>query len=111
VPIAREVLPCTASPVGKFRWDLLCLFLTKRHWIFEFFVALSFGRALRSYSPFDWLAKKPRFHEKPVERLGSFMVALPTRAYVGVSWGAVESYGMFSTGFGLVVGTESTTLQ
>jgi len=84
-PIAREVLPRTASPVGKFRWDLSSLFSTKGQWIFDFFAAWSFGRALRSYSPFDWLAKKPRFHEKPVESLGSFMVASPTRAYVGVA--------------------------
>jgi len=33
---------------------------------FQIFCALSFSRALWSYSPFDWLAKKLCFHEKLV---------------------------------------------
>jgi len=69
------------------------------HFCFKFLDAFSFGRALCSYSPFDWLAKKLHFQEKLVKSLGFSMVTLPTRAYVGGAFAAVESYGKFWYGF------------
>jgi len=61
--------------------------------------------------PFDLLWKKPRFHERPAGRAGSFMVASPTRAYVEGVLVAVEVYGKFATSFRLDGGTESVTID
>jgi len=97
----------TALLVGICRWSvsqagstsrlatLLCFFSKMLLWAFLL--------DLRCES----FTRKPRFQENAFERVGFAMVPSPTRAYVGVGNSLVEGYGKFSTGSGLVVGTES----
>jgi len=54
-----------------------------------------------------WLARKPRFHEKPLARVVFPMVASPTTAYVGEGFASVECYVKFTTGFILSLGSKS----
>jgi len=82
VAIARLVQDSTTSLVDTFRWSLVCVFSMRGQWIFKILSSLTCGSAFVTCFPFNFGVRKPHFHEGPAVRLDSFMVALPTRAYV-----------------------------
>jgi len=78
------------------------------HCIFEILFACPVIGLVDCAYLFNWLVKKPYFHEKLDRRLDPFMVTLPTKAYVGAAVAAIlESYGKFSTDFRLFEIAES----
>jgi len=87
--------------------DLFFGFCDDRALDFDIFCALSFIRALRSYSPSNWLVKRLCFHEKQGCVCSPIMVALPTRVYIEGEFAAIESYGKFCRGCILLEGTKS----
>jgi len=64
-------------------------------WIFKILSSLTCGSAFVTCFPFNFGVRKPHFHEGPAVRSDSFMVALPTRAYVEGVYVIIEVYRKF----------------
>jgi len=87
------------SLVVLFRCAGLGAWGTDLHGFFLLISVVSFVLAFRSYSPCDLSARKPRFHENPLEGADFLMVASPTRAYVEKVFSSVEVYDKFQYWF------------
>jgi len=108
VDVAGLVWGGTTSPVGKFNWDSFCVFSKQRHCFSWVLVSMACGRAcLFVLFPLWFICEEALLPWKTGIRLGSFMVTLPTRAYIGGEISVIEVYGKFSTGFRLQKGMES----